>query len=30
LTPGFEVGAASIGNDGYRKMWETRLRLSWH
>ena len=29
LTPGFEVGAASIGNDGYRKMWETRLRVTW-
>jgi hypothetical protein len=30
LTPGFELGAASIANDGYRKMWETRLRLTWH
>jgi hypothetical protein len=30
LTPGFELGAASIGGDGYRKMWETRLRFTLH
>jgi hypothetical protein len=29
LSPGFEVGATSI-NQIYRRLWESRIRLTWH